>query len=444
MNFFFEKFNGLDKHTKEVFFKSSSTILIQIIGISARLITSIFLGRILGASGLGEVNLINQIITILVVISMFGMDHVLVKKISIGNFNKDVSLIQNTIYTSLVINVTIAFILTIISYFTISYFDIIFSSSQLKLPLIISVLVLVPQTIGVVFASTVNGFNKVWQSRFLKDFSTSIFVLIGIFVSWFFNIEINILNVILIYAISRVLTFIISTIYLKKIHSPVFFKGVIDKSMIKMAKPLLLVSATTLLSSSIDILMLGWLTDSSNVGLYTVSTRLVLFIAFFLQITNSAISPKIAAFFSSNQIKEINIMVKQVTLWLIIIGFLSTMFFLLFGKSILSFWGNEFSEAYYCLIILCFGQFINISTGCSGVLLIMTGNEKVFSYISGIFLLLNVLLNYFLILSYGIIGAAIATSITIAGENILRVIVAKQKTGILTTPFGLKKAKNID
>jgi O-antigen/teichoic acid export membrane protein len=211
--------------------------------------------------------------------------------------------------------------------------------------------------------------------------------------------------------------------------------------MFKMALPLFFVSATTLLASSVDILMLGWLSDISKVGFYTVATRLVLFIAFFLQITNAALSPKIATFFANNQLEEMNIMIKQVTFWLIIIGFISTLFFLLFGESILGYWGSEFSGAYVCLIILCFGQFINISTGCSGVLLIMCGHEKIFSYISGSFLILNIVLNYFLIVRYNETGAAIATTIAIVGENITRVIVAKQKTGVLTLPIvsGIKK-----
>ena len=207
--------------------------------------------------------------------------------------------------------------------------------------------------------------------------------------------------------------------------------------MLKMAVPLLFVSATTLLTSSVDIIMLGWLTDTSKVGLYTVAARLVLFVAFFLQITNAAISPKLATFFNNNQLKEINIMVQQVTFWLIIIGLISSLFFLIFGKSILGFWGDEFSSAYVCLMILCLGQFINISTGCSGVLLIMSGNEKIFSYISALFLVLNIVLNYFLITRYSEIGAAIATATTIIAENIIRVIVVKQKTGISTIPISV-------
>ena len=435
----FKRITIMDEHTKEVFLKSSSTVVIQIIGVSARLITSIILGRILGAAGLGEVNLINQVITIVMVLSMFGMDHVLVKKIAISNANQNHEQVGNAVYTALVTNILVAFLLTIVGVLCSKHISIAFNSLELQIPLIISLIVIIPQTIGGVFASSINGYNKIWQSRLLKDFSTSLIVLIGICILWFLEIPITLYTVIILYAIGRIATFLIASIYWRYLFKPIFIKEFLDKSMLKMAKPLLFVSATSLLLTSVDILMLGWLSNASNVGLYTVATRLVLFIAFFLQITNSAVSPKIATFYANKQFTEMTLMVKQVTFWLIVIGVLSLLFFLFFGKPILGLWGDDFKEAYICLVILCFGQFVNISTGCSGVLLIMTGNEKVFSYISGCFLLLNLVLNYFLILRYDIIGAAIATTITIAGENITRVIVAKQKTGILTIPIGLKK-----
>ena len=160
----------MDQYTKEIFIKSSKTAIIQVVGISARLVTSIFLGRVLGASGLGDVNLINQIITILMVLSMFGMDHVLVKKISIGLSKNNLDAIGPIIFTAVVTNTVIALLLTSLILFfsnSISHF---FDSDQIGLPLTISVIILLPQTLGVIFAVAANGFNKVWQSRLLNDF----------------------------------------------------------------------------------------------------------------------------------------------------------------------------------------------------------------------------------------------------------------------------------
>ena len=438
---FYGKIKNLDRHTKEVFLKLSPTIVVQIIGVLARLITSIILGRILGPAGLGEVNLINQIITIVMVVSMFGMDHVLVKKIAIAHSNNNFNSIGNTIFTALLVNISIAIVLTVLGVLGSGFIASFFNNTRLQIPIIIGFIIIVPQTIGSVFVSGINGYRKIWQSRLFKDFSTSLIVLIGIGLCLFFDLEITLIKVILLYTIGRLITFIVATIYWKTLYGPIFVRKFVDKKMFKMAFPLFFVSATTLLASSVDILMLGWLSDISKVGFYTVASRLVLFVAIFLQITNAALSPKIATFFANNQFKEMSIMVKQVTFLLMIIGLISTLLFLLFGKSLLGFWGSEFSGAYICLIILCFGQFINISTGCSGVLLIMCGYEKIFSYITGSFLILNIVLNYFLIIRYNEVGAAIATTLTIVGENITRVIVAKQKTEDLTIPLGLWNKK---
>ena len=68
------------------------------------------------------------------------------------------------------------------------------------------------------------------------------------------------------------------------------------------------------------------------------------------------------------------------------------------------------------------------------MLLIMCGHEKIHGWISLGFVILNLTLNYFLITHLGALGAAIATAITVAGENIVKVIYAKLKVGILTLP----------
>ena len=65
----------------------------------------------------------------------------------------------------------------------------------------------------------------------------------------------------------------------------------------------------------------------------------------------------------------------------------------------------------------------------------MCGFEKVHGYISIVFMLLNLLLNYFLITLYGAIGAAVATTTTITFANITKLIFVKQKIGILTIPY---------
>jgi len=436
LKFIVKKLNNLDDNTKEVLLKSSTSTIIQLLGIFSRLVTSIFLGRVLGPSGLGEVNFINQLVIILMVFSTFGLDHVIVKQVAIGKSKKDDYLIGSNVYTGLLLNSLISIVVASIGVLCSKYITASFNNnSNLIYSFIIASLMLVPQTLVILFASAINGFKKVWQSRFLRDTLTSLIVLIGIGVYYYTNVEITVFLIIILYLIGRLISLLVSIFYWKKLFSKFYVKKFLGKKLLKTSLPLFLVAGTTIVSSSLDIVMLGWLDNSYSVGLYSVASRLIIFMGLFLQMSNSALGPKIAALYANDKIKELETMIRKVTLVLIYIAVLSIFIILFFGKQILGVWGEDFTKSYLLLVILSVGQFANISTGCSAVLLIMSGNEKVLGKISFCFIVLNILLNYILISNYGVIGAAIATSFTLLGENIVKVIVAKKKTGILTIPI---------
>jgi len=147
---------------------------------------------------------------------------------------------------------------------------------------------------------------------------------------------------------------------------------------------------------------------------------------------NATVAPKIASLYEQSKIPELEKMIHRVTSGLFVIGLLTLVTYVLLGKYILTIWGNEFKQAYWILVILSTGQFINLGTGAVGLLLVMTGHERIQSRISLTFVLFNLLLNYFMIRLYGATGAAIATAITTAGDNITRMVAAKIKIGIST------------
>jgi hypothetical protein len=53
LSFLKYKFSSLDVHTKEVIFKSSASTIVKVGGLIFGVLVSIFLGRTLGAEGLG-------------------------------------------------------------------------------------------------------------------------------------------------------------------------------------------------------------------------------------------------------------------------------------------------------------------------------------------------------------------------------------------------------
>ena len=426
----------LDENTLDVLKKSISSILVKVSGMIAAFCISVFLGRNIGASGLGIVSLANQIVMVLLVLTMFGMQHVLVKNIAIGYRQKAMQSIEDSIKTATLFNGTLALIITIICILLAFFFaSDVFNNPLISAPLIIFLIAILPQTLSRVYSAAINGVGKVWQSNLFEQVLTSVFVLFALLISYFMNFSITVIYVATLYVIARFIVFLIAIIYWKKIFSFANSGRLVLKPMLQTALPLLLVTSTSVLATNADTIMLGILSDTEAVGLYSVASRIAMLTSFMLLVSNSAISPKLAYMHSEGNVDDMQKMVKQTTLGLVLTAIVFLLIFLFFGNHILSIWGNEFTESYIPLIILCFGQFINVSTGCSGLLLIMCGYEKLHRNISLVSVTLNIVLNFLFIHYFGIIGAAVATAFTIGTENLLKVYYANKKVGILTIPI---------
>ena len=97
--------------------------------------------------------------------------------------------------------------------------------------------------------------------------------------------------------------------------------------------------------------------------------------------------------------------------------------------------GNSFKSGAFILVILALGQFINVITGSVGYLLMMSGNERLLRNNIIFIAVLNLTLNLLLIPKYGILGAAISTSVSLALQNIISMVIVKYRLGIWTFPL---------
>ncbi len=401
---------------------------------------SIFLGRTIGAEGLGILNLANRVINLLLVVSLFGMKQVIVKEVAIAYNKNDKIHVGNVMFTSYIINGMISAVIVIIMVMLSSFLvENIFHEPKLKWPLIIALIAMTPQVFSRIFSLALIGYRKIWQSNLVDQTLSTAVVALILTGFWLSGKPITVLNAALAYGVGRLaVTFSMGT-YWRKLSKIKTKRKLITAQLLKTAKPLFLVSVTFVIASNADVIMLGWLGDSEMVGLYSVAARVALLTIFFLQVTNAAVSPKIAALYEEGKKYELEKMVQSVTLGLIGIASFAVLIFILFGKTILSIWGVEFQSAYPILIILSIGQFFNIGTGASGLILAMCGLEKTQAWISSVFVVFNLILNYFLIKMYGALGAAVATALTVSLDNISRIIFAKIRLNIWSIPIRFKK-----
>lgn len=440
----FNKFKlKLDGHTLEVLKKSSSSSFVKIIGLALSLFLSVFLGRTIGAEGLGIINLSNKIVTFCVVFGLFGAKQMIIKEVSIARQQKNFVRIKSIINSSFWFNGILSIVISLVFILSTPWVATnVFAKPELTYPLIIFFVVLVPQVFSRVFSSGLIGYKKIWQSN-LVDQALSVFVtFVILIVSWLIGYELTVINVAYAYAIGRIVVTFSVGMYWRKIfthHSEP--NEILIRELQKKRYNFFLISISSVIFSNADIIIIGMVANTSEVGIYTVSSRLAMMTCFFLKVTNSSLSPKIAALYSSGKLKELELMIQRVTKGLFWIGLSTLILYIFIGRFILSVWGEEFKAGFWILIILSIGQFVNLTSGAVGLLLMMTNHEKIHSRITVSCSIIGLVLLVILVFWFDVLGAAIASSITVIGMNLLTLYFVKKKLNLSSISFNKNKNK---
>ena len=98
-------------------------------------------------------------------------------------------------------------------------------------------------------------------------------------------------------------------------------------------------------------------------------------------------------------------------------------------EHIMRLFGDDFEKAAGLLTVMAVGQFINVSTGCVGYLLSMSGHDKDFRRVTFVSGPIAIFLSFFLTDYYGVLGAAYATALSLSIHNFLAFYMVKKRLG---------------
>ena len=240
-------------------------------------------------------------------------------------------------------------------------------------------------------------------------------------------------SVIFSYILGLVIIFFSSTFFIFRIiKSSNFLKYINSKDMIRQSIPMMISSSVLLLMSWVDSLMIGSFIGEHEVGVYNVAVKVALLTSFTLSAVNSIAAPKISRAFNNEKEVEFKNIVIQTTKTIFFSTIPIVFVIFLFPEFILNFFGEEFLVAKTALLILAFSQVLNAMSGSVGVILTMTGKEKVYQNILLFALVINIILNLLLIPEYGIEGAAIASASSLIFWNLYSVYYVYIHYNILT------------
>lgn len=192
-----------------------------------------------------------------------------------------------------------------------------------------------------------------------------------------------------------------------------------SRKWISVSSVLFLTTALDLLLRQSDILMVSYFLGNTKAGQYGVAAKLAVLTSLGLSVVDYVFMPKIAALYESRQFGKLQQMIRNSSLQILSITLPVALILLAGGKWILELFGKSFSVSYLPLLILLCGQIINAATGMVGGIMSMTGHQRVFFIYYLAAFTLQFLLNIFLIPTYGLIGAAIGSSVSMIFLNVL-------------------------
>ena len=408
--------------------KGSALILgFKIFGTIAIFLIHLIISRYYGVQILGIFNLILALMMVGAILSRIGLNVYVIRIIpSLENNKQQIALFLKEVIKIVFIGSVITSTLFYLFSNTINIY--IFKSFDASEYLFYLIIIIIPFSLFTTLVEVFRGFHEIKKYAFFKNSSQNLIIMILLLISILFSLNIN--PIYILYS-STLITTLLLTIFLfkflKKQSIPLIIKDRYKDKILIYSYPMFLTSSMMFLITYTDIFMISYFISESDVGFYSAALKIASVVTFILASLNGYIAPQISSAYAKGEFSKIK---KIYRYSLKIILFVSIPIFLLIillPNQLMSIFGSNFYQYGNVLLILGIASLINALCGSVGYILNMTDNQAIYMKIISIGLIINIILNYFLIPIYSIIGAAIATLISTAFWNITGLIFLKRK-----------------
>lgn len=404
------------------------------------LIVGVVLARMLGPEGYGTYVYAFAIMSFLMVAASAGVPTLLMREIAAAEARNEWVYLRWGIKRSFQLVTSVSVFLSIFGFIILSSMAESISSSMAYTMMMMLVLLPVSAILKVV-GHALWGLRRVVTAQIVMTVLTSAFMIIIVSVLFFIYPQLRLPWVAMAVQIfAGIIAIAIGGCLLKKAvpttnsyYSPAEFQ---KKVQLKHALPFLFISGSTILNTQTDIIMLGWFAKPEELGIYRIAVQgAILLPAMTLHIGNAITAPNFARLYTKNDMIQLQSLVTMVARAIFLFSVLIVLMMVFLGDFAIEWlFGKAFISAYEPLMILILGQLFAMSFGQVDTLLTMTGHEKIVHHLYWKTAIINVCLNLTLIPFLGMIGAAIATSLSLIFRTAMLGKYVKSKLDISSGP----------
>lgn len=389
-----------------------------------------------GAAVLGLFALAQTVLFLITIFTRLGLDTASIRFVSEKIATNKNSEIKEIYLKILYLVIPLCLFMSVLMYFSAQVIAIkIFYKPDMTVLLKIVAIAITPFTILFIHSEIFRGFKNTILYSFFRQSTLPIIATVFL-VIFYLNNSNQFYNPLISHLISIGSLFVISSIILwKKTFSTIpnlKIKSIKFQGLLKISIPMMFTSSMLYILQWTDTLVLGIYRPEWEIGVYNIAIKISMVSSITLFAINSIAAPKFAELFYSKKMQDFKIIIHQSTRLIFWTSIPILIIFITFPQFFLGIFGEEYIVGKWAMVFLVIGQFINAISGSVGYILQMTGKQKYFQKIILFSTLINLILNFILIPVYGIIGAAIASMISIAIWNIISIYKIYKSYGILT------------
>jgi len=426
---------NFDSHIQELLHGASVAFVLKIAAAGFAFGLNVVLARLLGPAGSGMFFLAFTIVVIVAAIGRIGMENALVRfiatNVTSGLPGKVLGVYKKAIFYSFIM----ATILSVLLYLVSPWLShVIFSKPNLAEPLTIMSIAVVPLALLTLHAHALQGLKKIAASVSVQSIVVPV---ITCLIAILFVPKYGINAAVWGYIVATIMALLIGRRCWERASSNFNSHMVVfgNKELFNSSIPLFSGVILNMVITWSPMLFLGVWEHNENVGIFSAASRTSMLISFVLIAVNSIAAPKFAELYKQGNLKVLENVARTSAKMMMLFAFPLLFVFLMIPEFILSMFGEQFKQGAPILMVLAIGQFVNVSTGSVGYILMMTGNEILMRNNLLFIASLGVLLNVWLTSSYGVFGCAVAVALTLSIQNLIAMILVWKKLGIMTFPW---------
>lgn len=286
-------------------------------------------------------------------------------------------------------------------------------------------MIIIPNGLVALMSAVFKGLGKATLSLCFNGLVT---LLCSIGFLLLFNVETakQLLNIVLI---SNIIALLFSVLFIIKHCNMLSFKEHVpfQKEIFRPAISLWLVALVSLVIQQSQVLVLAVYSTDSDVAIYAIAFKLASLCSFFLAAINTVYAPKLAILSKNKDSKSFYKLFISIQKTMVLLALALGVIGFLLAEFALSLFGDIYTQGTTVLMILLFGQLVNLSCGPVVTAILMSGYESLHKKTSLVIGIFTVILSFYLIPIYGILGAAIVTAAMMSLQNVISLILLNTK-----------------